>query len=135
MERLFAESRAALDNEEHLGPETRKTAQRAASMSRRTGEDRIVWRQRSSLTTRPLVKSKTQVFDNGGAMSHVRCPFAAGFPARRGRRARSSARRRRNRRVLAASPTYIPIIPATYPAPQAGGPTAAAGALWPLPPG
>src|SRR3954454_1147016 len=79
MERLFAESRAALDNEEHLGPETRKTAQRAASMSRRTGEDRIVWRQRSSLTTRPLVKSKTQVFDNGGAMSHVRCPLWRAF--------------------------------------------------------
>src|SRR3954452_15281145 len=36
---LFAESRAALDNEEHLGPETRKTAQWAASMSRWTGDD------------------------------------------------------------------------------------------------
>src|SRR3954471_10797913 len=41
MERLFAESRAALDNEEHLGPETRKTAQWAASMSRRTGVDHL----------------------------------------------------------------------------------------------
>src|SRR3954454_6723934 len=125
MERLFAESRAALDNEEHLGPETRKTAQRAASMSRRTGEDRIVWRQRSSLTTRPLVKSKTQVFDNGGAMSHVRCPFAAGFPARRGSRARSPIRRGVDRRVPTASPIYIPTLTAPYPAAQAGGPTAA----------
>src|SRR4051794_15378598 len=123
MERLFAESRAALDNEEHRSPETRKTAQWAASMSRRTGEDRDVWRLRSSLTIRPLVKSKTQVFDNGGAMSHVRCPFAAGFPARRGSRASIPARRGRNRRVLAASPTYIPIISATDPAPHAGGPT------------
>src|SRR3954447_7418529 len=41
MGRLFAESRAALDNEEHLGPETRKTAQWAASMSRRTGDDHL----------------------------------------------------------------------------------------------
>src|SRR3954452_23649496 len=84
MERPVAESRPALDNEEHQGPETRKTAQWAASMSRRTGDDRKVWRLRSSLTIRPLVKSKAQVFDNGGAMSHVRCPFMAGFPARRG---------------------------------------------------
>src|SRR3954453_12668075 len=37
----FAESRPALDNEEHLGPETRKTAQWAASMSRRTGDDQL----------------------------------------------------------------------------------------------
>src|SRR5215210_2151116 len=41
MGRLFAESRPALDNEEHLGPETRKTAQWAASMSRRTGVDHL----------------------------------------------------------------------------------------------
>src|SRR3954454_12426861 len=132
MERLFAESRAALDNEEHLGPETRKTAQRAASMSRRTGEDRIVWRQRSSLTTRPLVKSKTQVFDNGGAMSHVRCPFAAGFPARRGSRARSPARRGVDRRLPTASPIHSPALAAAHPAPYAGGPTTATGAFWPL---
>ena len=39
MGRPFAESRAALAKE-HLGPETRKTAQWAASMSRRTGDDR-----------------------------------------------------------------------------------------------
>src|SRR3954467_12964383 len=96
-----AEARPALDNEEHLGPETRKTAQWAASMSRRTGDDRNVWRQRSSLATRPLVKSKTQVFDNGGAMSQVCCPFVAGFPARRGSRARISAHRGVDRRVPA----------------------------------
>src|SRR3954471_8687975 len=53
----------------------------------------FVWQQRSSLTTRPLVKPKTQVFDNGGAMSHACCPFAAGFPARRGSRVRIPARR------------------------------------------
>src|SRR3954452_13350967 len=129
MEKPFAESRAALDNEEHRSPETRKTAQWAASMSRRTGEDRNVWRLRSSLTIRPLVKSKTQVFDNGGAMSHVRCPFAAGFPARRGSRARSSVRRGLNRRAPTASPIHSPTFAAPHPAPQAGGPTTAAGAL------
>src|SRR3954447_13673305 len=132
MGRPFAESRAALARGT---PKPRNTKDRPVG-GLHVPADRgrsSVWQQRSSLTTRPLVKSKTQVFDNGGAMSHVRCPFAAGFPARRGSRASIPARRGRNRRVLAASPTYIPIISATDPAPHAGGPTAAAGALWPLP--
>ena len=54
-------------------------------------------------------------------MSHVRCPFAAGFPARRGSRARSPIRRGLNRRVPTASPIHIPTIPATHPAPQRAG--------------
>src|SRR3954452_8700143 len=135
MEKPFAESRAALDNEEHRSPETRKTAQWAASMSRRTGEDRNVWRLRSSLTIRPLVKSKTQIFDNGGAMSHVRCPFAAGFPARRGSRAHSPIRRGVNRYALARPPVYFSTVTAADPAPVAGGSTAVEGVVQPLPAG
>src|SRR4051794_41956512 len=86
MERLFAESRAALARGT---PRPRNTKDRPVG-GLHVPADRgrsFVWQQRSSLTIRPLVKSKTQVFDNGGAMSHVRCPFVAGFPAPRGRRA------------------------------------------------
>src|SRR3954447_13176258 len=78
MERLFAESRAALARGT---PRPRNTKDRPVG-GLHVPADRgrsIVWRQRSSLTTRPLVKSKISVFDNGGAMSHVRCPFAAGL--------------------------------------------------------
>src|SRR4051794_21596300 len=128
MERLFAESRAALARGT---PRPRNTKDRPVG-GLHVPADRgrsSVWQQRSSLTSRPLVKSKTRVFDNGGAMSHVRCPFVAGFPARRGSRARSPTRRGVDRRVPTASPIHIPTIPAPDPAPQAGGPTAAAGAL------
>src|SRR4051794_41637458 len=84
--RPFAESWAAL---ERGTPRPRNTKDRPVG-GLHVPADRgrsFVWQQRSSLTIRPLVKSKTQVFDNGGAMSHVRCPFVAGFPAPRGKRA------------------------------------------------
>ena len=56
-------------------------------------------------------------------MSHVRCPFAAGFPARRGSRARSPIRRGLDRRVPTASPTHIqPSLPLTLPRRRAGRP-------------
>src|SRR3954468_12822375 len=128
MERPFAESRAALARGT---PRPRNTKDRPVG-GLHVPADRgrsFVWQQRSSLTSRPLVKSKTQVFDNGGGMSHVRCPFVAGFPARRGSRARSPIRRGVDRRVPTASPIYIPTLTAPYPAAQAGGPTAAAGAF------
>src|SRR3954452_12962582 len=134
MERLFAESRMALARGT---PRPRNTKDRPVG-GLHVPADRgrsLVWRQRSSLTIRPLVKSKTRVFDNGGAMSHVRCPFAAGFPARRESRARSPARRGVDRCVPAASPTHVPTLASAHPAPHAGRPTAAAGTLWPLPPG
>src|SRR3954464_11354714 len=128
MERLFAESRAALARGT---PRPRNTKDRPVG-GLHVPADRgrsSVWQQRSSLTSRPLVKSKTRVFDNGGAMSHVRCPFVAGFPARRGSRARSPIRRGVDRRVPAALPTHSPTLAAPHPAPRVGGPTAAAGAL------
>src|SRR3954447_22086994 len=128
MGRPFAESRAALARGT---PKPRNTKDRPVG-GLHVPADRgrsSVWQQRSSLTTRPLVKSKTRVFDNGGAMSHVRCPFAAGFPARRGSRACIPARRGADRRVPAAPPTYISTLAAPHPAPHAGRPTAAAGAL------
>src|SRR5215207_10078861 len=134
MERLFAESRPALARGTSRPRNTKDRPVGGLHVPADRGRS-FVWQQRSSLTTCPLVKSKTQVFDNGGAMSQVCCPFVAGFPARRGTRARIPARRGRNRRVSTASPIHISTLAASDPAPQAGGPTAAAGALWPLPPG
>src|SRR4051812_27260021 len=117
MERPFAESRAALVRGTSKPRNTKDRPAGGLHVPADRGID--VWQQRSSLTTRPLVKSKTQVFDNGGAMSHVRCPFAAGFPARRGSRARTPIRRGVDRRVPTAPPINSPTLAATDPAPYA----------------
>src|SRR4051794_41226795 len=126
MERLFAESRAALARGT---PRPRNTKDRPVG-GLHVPADRgrsSVWQQRSSLTSRPLVKSKTRVFDNGGAMSHVRCPFVAGFPARRGSRARRPIRPGGDRRVPPPPPIHIPTNPPPDPPPPAGGPAPAPG--------
>src|SRR3954447_343013 len=98
MERPFAESRLALDNEEHQGPETRKTAQWAASMSRRTGVDRKIWR--SDPPRQPaLSSSRKRRFST--TRSYVACvlPLCGGLSSPKGKSCpQSSPPRRRSPR-------------------------------------
>src|SRR3954453_702099 len=91
----FAESRPALDNEEHLGPETRKTAQWAASMSRRTGDDQLFGntdlprkpalsssRKRRFSTTAELCRMCAAPCGGLSSPKGNACPFATKQPPR-----------------------------------------------------
>src|SRR3954465_14505010 len=109
MERLFAESRAALARGT---PRPRNTKDRPVG-GLHVPADRGRSKRLATLIlpdNPPSRQVENAGFDNGGAMSHVRCPFAASFPARRGSRARSSTRRGVDRRVPTASPTHIPTL-------------------------